>query len=41
MLKNKLIKELEQYFADDQKRIQHALKVTDYAEKLIKAFKKK
>ncbi|PUU87020.1 MAG: hypothetical protein CI947_2340, partial [Halanaerobium sp.] len=41
MLKNKLIKELEQYFADDQKRIQHALKVTDYAEKLIKAFKEK
>ncbi|MFP4021269.1 MAG: HD domain-containing protein [Halanaerobium sp.] len=40
MLKNKLIEELENYFAEDKKRIDHALKVTEYAEKLITIFKK-
>lgn len=40
MLKNRLIEELEQYFAEDQKRIKHALKVTEYAEQLIEIFKK-
>jgi len=41
MLKNKLIEELENYFAKDKTRINHALKVTEYAEKLIKIFKEK
>ncbi|MGM0603979.1 MAG: HD domain-containing protein [Bacillota bacterium] len=41
MLKNKLIEELENYFAEDKKRIDHALKVTEYAEKLITIFKKR
>ncbi len=41
MLKNKLIEELEDYFAEDTNRINHALKVTEYAEKLIDIFKEK
>jgi len=41
MLKNKLIEELKNYFAEDKKRINHALKVTKYAEKLITIFKDK
>lgn len=35
-LKQKLIKELEDYFGNDQKRINHANKVMDYAEELLK-----
>ena len=34
--KEKLIKELEEYFAKDTKRIEHAQKVMDYAEELLK-----
>ena len=41
MLKNKLIQELENYFAEDKERINHALRVTSFAEKLIDIFKKK
>ncbi|MEC9490126.1 MAG: HD domain-containing protein [Halanaerobiales bacterium] len=41
MLKNKLIEELENYFAEDKERINHALRVTSFAEKLIALFKKK
>lgn len=41
MLKNKLIEELENYFAEDKIRINHALKVTEYAENLIETFKEK
>lgn len=35
-LKQKLLKELEQYFGDDQKRINHAKKVMNFAEELLK-----
>lgn len=35
-LKQKLIKELEDYFAGDYKRINHAKKVMDFAEELLK-----
>lgn len=41
MLKNKLIEELEDYFAEDKERINHALRVTGFAEKLIDIFKEK
>jgi len=41
MLKNKLIEELEDYFAKDKERINHALRVTGFAEKLIDIFKEK
>ena len=41
MLKNKLIEELKNYFAEDKKRIKHALKVTAYAEKLTATFKER
>jgi len=41
MLKDELIEEMKKYFAEDQKRINHALKVTEYAEKLIEIFKQK
>ncbi|MGP3777213.1 HD domain-containing protein [Halanaerobium saccharolyticum] len=41
MLKNKLITELKNYFGNDKKRIDHALKVTEYAEQLIDQFKEK
>lgn len=41
MVKSRLIAELKTYFADDQKRINHALKVTEFAEKLIIRFKQK
>jgi HD superfamily phosphodiesterase len=34
--KEKLIKELEEYFGKDTKRINHAQKVMDYAEELLK-----
>ncbi len=41
MLKSKLIKEMKKYFAEDKKRINHALKVTEFAEELIDIFRKK
>ncbi len=41
MIKNKLIEELKNYFADDQKRIKHSLKVTEFAEQLIDQFNQK
>ncbi|MFN2340809.1 MAG: HD domain-containing protein [Halanaerobium sp.] len=41
MLKSKLIKEMKKYFAEDKKRINHALKVTKFAEELIDIFRKK
>jgi HD superfamily phosphodiesterase len=41
MLKNKLIQELKNYFADDEKRINHSLEVTEYAEKLIGNFRER
>jgi len=41
MLKNKLITELKNYFGEDQKRVEHALKVTEYAEQLIDQFNEK
>ncbi|MCM8796215.1 MAG: HD domain-containing protein, partial [Candidatus Omnitrophica bacterium] len=34
-LKEKLLKELENYFGNDSKRINHARKVMDYAERLL------
>ncbi|WP_018248463.1 HD domain-containing protein [Orenia marismortui] len=36
MFKNEIILKMKNYFAKDQKRIDHALNVTNYAEKLIK-----
>jgi len=36
LLKDKLIKELEAYFGNDLKRINHAKKVLDYAEELLR-----
>lgn len=36
LLKDKLIKELEAYFGSDLKRINHAKKVLDYAEELLR-----
>lgn len=36
VLKDKLIKELENYFGSDLKRINHAKKVLDYAEELLR-----
>jgi len=35
-LKEKLLKEMIQYFGDDEKRISHAIDVTDYAEEILK-----
>lgn len=35
-IKQKLINELEEYFGDDKKRIEHAKKVLSYAEELLK-----
>lgn len=35
MYKKEIINEMKNYFGDDQKRIQHALEVSSYAEKLI------
>ena len=36
LFKDKLIKELEEYFGNDLKRIKHAKKVLDYAEELLR-----
>lgn len=36
LLKEKLIKELEDYFGQDEKRINHAKKVMDFAEDILK-----
>jgi HD superfamily phosphohydrolase YqeK len=36
MLKQDIIKRMQEYFENDRERIEHALKVTNYAEKLIK-----
>ncbi|OCL26361.1 hypothetical protein U472_10160 [Orenia metallireducens] len=38
MFKEELIKEMKNYFGDDQRRIEHALQVTNYAERLIKLY---
>lgn len=35
VIKDKLIKELEEYFGDDEKRIKHAKKVMSYAEEIL------
>jgi HD superfamily phosphodiesterase len=35
-LKDKLVKEMIQYFGDDEKRISHAIDVTGYAEEILK-----
>ncbi|MEK7399436.1 MAG: HD domain-containing protein [Candidatus Poribacteria bacterium] len=35
-LKDKLLKEMIQYFEDDEKRISHAVEVTRYAEEILK-----
>ena len=35
MLKENLIESMKEYFGEDQERIKHSLKVTDFAEKLI------
>ncbi|MTI59112.1 MAG: HD domain-containing protein [Firmicutes bacterium] len=41
MYKKEIINEMKNYFGDDQKRIQHALEVTSYAEKLISLHQEK
>jgi len=41
MFKEELIREMKKYFGDDQRRIEHALQVTNYAENLIKLYQKK
>ena len=38
-LKEKLIKDLEEYFGNDQKRIKHAKKVMDFSEELLRVEK--
>lgn len=34
-MKSKLIKKMKEYFGEDEKRIQHALRVTKYAEHIL------
>jgi HD superfamily phosphohydrolase YqeK len=41
MLKSDLIEEMKKYFTEDKKRINHALKVTEFAEELIAIFREK
>ncbi len=38
-LRDRLIAEMRQYFGEDKKRIQHALKVTEFAEEILKGEK--
>ena len=34
-LKDRLIRRMEEYFGDDERRIRHALRVTEYAEQIL------